>query len=338
MRPCTASGAGTGTFTFRGSAPSYHSRSAAARTSQSGTPTMRTRIQPAWRARRRRGSAPGRLARTRSAPEATPRRRSGAPRARSRTSDLHHFLLLRRDDLVDLLHAVVRLLLHPVEGLLCFVPGDVAVLLRRLDELLRVAALVADGDLVVLRPLLALLHDLAAALLGERRDRHADEVLVGLRVQAEVPVPDRLLDRRDHVLLPRLHQNEPRLGDGEGRDLVERRGGPVVVDPHPVEEVQVRAAGADVRELALQVLEGLRDPVVQILQDVFGDAHGRSSLCFGARPGRRPTTVPISSPRTTRRTFPRFVESNTMIGRSLSMQRLMAVESITFRFFFSTSM
>src|SRR6266511_1981297 len=337
MRPCTASGACTGTFTFRGSAPSYHSRSAAARTSQSGTPTMRRRIQPAWRARRRRGSAPGRLARTRSAPEATPRRRSGAPRARSRTSDLHHFLLLRRDDLVDLLHAVVRLLLHPVEGLLFFVPGDVAVLLRRLDELLRVAALVADGDLVILALHPALLHDVAAPLLCEGRDRHAHEVLVRLRVEAEVSVPDRLLDRRDHVLLPRLHHDEAGLRDGEGRDLVEGRGGAVIVDAHAVEQVQVRPPGSDVRELAPQVVEGLRDAGVEVGQDVVSGAHARSSPCFWLF-SARPTTVPISSPSTTRRTFPRFVESKTMIRRSLYMQRLMAVESITFRFFLRTSM
>ena len=72
--------------------------------------------------------------------------------------------------------------------------GDVAVLLRGLDELLGVAPLVAHRDLELLALVLHLLDDLLAPLLGERGDGDADDVLVGLGVQAQVGVADGLLD------------------------------------------------------------------------------------------------------------------------------------------------
>src|SRR5574341_434045 len=214
------------------------------------------------------------------------------------SSDLHHFLLLRRDDLLDLLDPVVGLLLHLLEGLLGVVLGDLTVLLRRLDQLLGVAPLVPDGDLELLALPLHLLHDLPAALLGERRDRDADEILVALGVVAEVGVADRLVDDRDEVLLPGLHQDEPRLWDRERRDLVQRRGGAVVVDADAVEHVEAGAAGADRRQVVPERLQRLGDAAVQVGQDLFGGAHRSLPLsvsrrasaprCCGRRPSRSP--------------------------------------------------
>src|SRR5215472_14720715 len=50
------------------------------------------------------------------------------------------------------------------------------------------------------------------------------------------------------------------------------------------------------------------------------------------------TSEPIFSPVTTFRIFPRWFKLKTMMGRLLSLQREIAVESITLRPFFRTSM
>src|SRR5690606_6506194 len=61
-----------------------------------------------------------------------------------RPSDLHHFLFLAGDDLVDLGDTGVGLLLHLVEQTLLLVVGDLAFLGHPLDLLVGVAARIAN--------------------------------------------------------------------------------------------------------------------------------------------------------------------------------------------------
>src|SRR5215468_8290325 len=107
--------------------------------------------------------------------------------AETEPSDLHHLFLFLGDDLVDLRDAGVGLLLDPVAGAL------VLVLEQGLELLVRVATLVANGDLVLLALGLHLLGDLLAPLLGERRDGQADDLAVIHRSEAQVRLAERLL-------------------------------------------------------------------------------------------------------------------------------------------------
>jgi len=73
-------------------------------------------------------------------------------------------------------------------------------------------------------------------------------------------------------------------------------------DPDGVEQVQVRAPGADGEQVGPQRLQRLADASVEVLEDVVGDAHGRSSAAGdGAppltRPGSRPSPRWCRSPR-----------------------------------------
>src|SRR5260370_41215314 len=87
----------------------------------------------------------------------------------SPVSDLHQVLLFVGDDLVDLLDAAVNLGLHFFQRLLAVVLVQVSFLDRLLNQLLGVAALVPDGDLVLLALVLDQLDELLAPLLCERR-------------------------------------------------------------------------------------------------------------------------------------------------------------------------
>src|SRR2546425_11843931 len=63
-----------------------------------------------------------------------------------------------------------------------------------------------------------------SALLGERRDREADELAVVRRGQAEVRGQNRLLDVLDHLGVEWLDGEESVLGRGQRGDLLEGRG------------------------------------------------------------------------------------------------------------------
>ena len=77
------------------------------------------------------------------------------------------------------------------------------------------------------------------------------------RIEAEVGIADRLLDHRDHLLLPRLHGDRARVGERDVGDLVDRHRRAVVVDLDVIEQPGVRAAGADLAEVGLQRLDRL---------------------------------------------------------------------------------
>src|SRR6266571_5118835 len=104
---------------------------------------------------------------------------------------------------------------------------------------------VADGDPAVLRALVDDLHELLAALFGEGREAQPDHVPVVRGGDPQVTRLDRLLDRGDRVLVERLNEELPRLGDAERRELVQRNRRSVVIRGDPVQERRRRTAGAD---------------------------------------------------------------------------------------------
>src|SRR3989441_8409207 len=149
-------------------------------------------------------------------------RRSGA------TLDLHDLGFLRLHRRVDELQVVVVQLLHILLGVLLLVLRDVLGLFDPTD---RLGARVADGDAPFLGELVDDLDQLLAALLGERGDGDADDVAVVGGREAEVGGEDRLLDRLEEALVPRLHGQQLRLGHRHGADLGERHLAAVRFDP-----------------------------------------------------------------------------------------------------------
>ena len=92
-----------------------------------------------------------------------------------------------------------------------------------LELLVGVAAIVANGDLVLFARRLHRLGDLLAALLGQRGNRQADDLAVVLRGEAQVGLEQRLLDVLEDALVPRLDGDQPGLGHGHRGALGQRR-------------------------------------------------------------------------------------------------------------------
>jgi len=76
------------------------------------------------------------------------------------------------------------------------------------------------------------------------------------------------LDLAEHLGLPRLDDDRPRIGHREVRDLVEVRRCAVVVDHYVVKDAQRRSAGPDGGELPLQGFVGLVHLVVGLLDKI----------------------------------------------------------------------
>src|SRR5690606_34881490 len=100
-------------------------------------------------------------------------------------SDGHDLPLLHVEHAIDLDDEAVGELLDLVDGAPLVVFRDLLVLDELLQVLVGVAPQVADGDLGLLAFMPDDLDELAPALLGERRHRHADEVAAGRRIQPE---------------------------------------------------------------------------------------------------------------------------------------------------------
>src|SRR5207302_2576538 len=160
------------------------------------------------------------------------------------------------------------------------------------------------------------LHVLLAALFGEWRDGHADDLPVVRGVQAHVARAQGLLDGPDLALVVDLDHQQPRLRRADLGELVQRRGRAVVRDHDLVDEGRVGTAGADGREVRAEVVNGLRHLGLGVAEDRIDHVAA-------------PTNVPISSPSTTRSMLPGVSRLKTTIGTLLSMQRVRAVLSIT---------
>src|SRR5262249_24108320 len=142
--------------------------------------------------------------------------------------------------------------------------------------------------------------------------------------QAEIGLQDRLLQGGERLLVPRADHDHPRLRDRDVGHLIDREAAAEVFHLHAVQERRVRAASADGRQLAACCLERLLHVLLHLFQEVSQELFSRQQLF-------PPTTVPTSSPSTTRRTLPRSARSKTTIGILCSMLSENAVRSITFR-------
>ena len=101
------------------------------------------------------------------------------------------------------------------------------------------------------------LHDVAAALLGHGRHGHADDLAVGLGIEAEIGGLNRLFNLLEDGRVPGRDEDQLRLGRGDLRHLVDGRVRAVVVHLDLVEHVHAGAAGARGGQVGLEVGDGL---------------------------------------------------------------------------------
>src|SRR3954466_4393245 len=148
---------------------------------------------------------------------------------------------------------LLEVLFDPFE----LVAGDLAVLLERLELLTSVATHVPNRDPALLGPVLHYLHELLAALFGGYREGEPDDLAVVARVDTQIALLDRLLDRLDRALVVRLDDQHAGLRNVKARELLQRRFRAVVVDADLLEQRRSRAPRAHGRELLLQVLDRL---------------------------------------------------------------------------------
>src|SRR5690348_3754832 len=225
--------------------------------------------------------------------------------------DLEDLGLLGLHQLVDLLHVVVVRLLHVLFPVLLLVFGDVLGFLQLGDGL---GARVADRHPTLLGEAMHHLHQLLAALLGERRERDANHVPVVGRREAQVRRQNRLLDRLHQTLVPGLDGQEPRFRRRHARHLVQGHLVSVGVHAHQIEQRGGRLAGPYRGELAAHRVHGLVHGLPGLL-DLIGDGHR--------------TMVPTRSPPSTLAVAPGWLMLKTTMGSRFSLQSPNALASIT---------
>src|SRR5882672_3714708 len=234
----------------------------------------------------------------------------------SAISDLHDLRFLRLHRLVHLSQMIVVHLLNVLFGVLLFVLGDVLGLLDLAD---RLGTRVAHRHAALFGELVHDLHQLSAPLLVERRERDADEVAVVGGGESQIGREDRLFDRLEEALVPRLDGQKLRLGRRHAGDLVERHLAAVRVHAHQVQQRRRRLARADGGELTLHRVDGLVHRVLRLL-DVVREERGA---------GGHWTIVPTRSPARTLAVAPGWLMLNTTMGSLFSLQRPKAFASIT---------
>src|SRR5919112_917086 len=190
------------------------------------TPIAAGRFRPA--PRRRRWDSTDSVA-TRPPPPVAAVRPAPCPAARdavpppscppARGSDLEQLGFLVLDHLVDRRHVPVGCLVELLPRPPDLVLAGLAVPRHLVQRVLGVPADVADGDLGLLALVPGHLAELAPALLGQLREHHPDDHAVVGGVEAEVAVPDRLLDRAELVGVVRLDDRHPGLGHRDRRHL-----------------------------------------------------------------------------------------------------------------------
>ena len=185
-------------------------------------------------------------------------------------SDFHDLRFFDVNELVELLDVLVVQLLHVFLGAPLLVLGRVLELLELRD---RLGAGMAHGDPAFLRQLVHHLDQIAAPLLGERRQGHADEVALRRRIEAEIRLADGLLDGRGEPLVERLHREQPRLGRRDQADLIERHLAAVGLDPHQVEQRGGRLAAPDGGQLPLGGFDRLVHRFARVLGQLGNGAH-----------------------------------------------------------------
>ena len=147
-------------------------------------------------------------------------------------------------------------LLHLIGMALAVVLADGAVLLELLQQVEPVSANVADGDLGLLGIFVRDLDHFLAALLVHLGNAQADDLSLGLRVEAEIGFADRLFDRRHHAAIPDLHAQQAGLRHAHGRNLRDRHRSAVGVHLDRIEQGWRGASGAQAAEVVLEGIDG----------------------------------------------------------------------------------
>src|SRR2546427_311763 len=234
----------------------------------------------------------------------------------SAISDLHDLGFMRFRRLVYLSKMIVVQLLNVLFGVLLFILGTVLGLLDLAD---RLGARVADRHPALFGELVHDLHQLPPPLFVERGKRNTDEVPVVGGGESQIGREDRLFDRFEKPLVPRLDGQELRLGRRHTGDLVERHLAAVGVHAHQIQQRRRRLSRADGGELALHRVHGLVHRVLRLL-DVVREERGG---------GGHWTIVPTRSPARTLAVAPGWLMLNTTMGSLFSLQRPKAFASIT---------
>src|SRR4051794_22785417 len=241
-----------------------------------------------------------------------------------RPSDLQQFALFVLHQIIDLTGVGMGGLVEFLLGVFDLVLARLAVLFDPVQLLHRLATDIAHGHPGVLSLGLGLLHELAAAFLGELGNGDADDVAVVAGVDAEVGIANGVLDRLQLRLLVGLDDDQPGFGNVDAGQLGDRRRRAVVVDREPREHARVGAARADGRQVVTR--DGHR-----LLHLVFSIEEGFLDHGFSISGQSVVTSVPIFSPATARAILPSMRRLNTRMGMPLSMHRLNAVASATAR-------
>src|SRR2546430_1371872 len=213
---------------------------------------------------------------------------------------------------------IVVQLLNVLFSVLLFILGDV---LRLFDLPDRIGARVADRHPALLGELMHDLHQLPPPLFVEGGERNPDEVTVVGGGEAQIGREDRLFDRLEEALVPRLDGQELRLGRRDAGDLVERHLAAVGVHAHQIQQRRRRLSRADGGELALHRFYGFVHRVLRLFDVIRERCGGRAHW----------TMVPTRSPARTLAVAPGWLMLNTTMGSLFSLQRPKAFASITAR-------
>src|SRR5882757_8071399 len=204
--------------------------------------------------------------------------------SRMRSSHLQQLAFFVFDQIVDLggvgRRGLVQFLLGPAHLVL----ACLAVLLDAAQFFHGLASDVAHRHLGVLTLRLGLLDEFAPAFLGQLGYRDANDVAVVARVEAEVGVPDGVLDVAQLTGLVRLDDDQTGLGDVDAGQLRNGRGRPVVVDGEAGEHAGVGSTGPDGRQVVTRHRDGL-------LHLLLGFEEGFVDHSLFSRRCRSPTAV-----------------------------------------------
>ncbi len=151
-------------------------------------------------------------------------------------SDFQDFVFLSLADAIDFfdesLGQVVDLLLRAA---LVVVRNQL--LVHQLSSLAhRITANVADRDFAFFHVLMDEFYQLLPAIFRERRNRDSDDLAIIVGIQSQLRLLDCLLNHPDRTAIPRLDDDEPWFGHGNTGELIERCGGPVVLDDDAIHE------------------------------------------------------------------------------------------------------
>ena len=108
--------------------------------------------------------------------------------------------------------------------------GDEFVFHQLLELFIGVTPNIANSNLALLTVGLDDLHQFLSPFFRESRHGHSNGIARGRRVEAEIGVPNGLLDRGHHLLLPWADADGSRIHQRECRDLREWSGIAVVVN------------------------------------------------------------------------------------------------------------